>query len=164
MAAQVIINGLEFAQKSLEMHGKIPCSQLSRLRDHLCSDKGELDYSVQGSINAEGAPALKLQVRGLLNLTCQRCLEPMPFPLDCRVNYILVSSEDMLPAPEDESDDADCLVADPQMQVLQLVEDEVMLGLPLAPKHENADCAGLSAGVAVQQENPFRVLQGLKLK
>ncbi len=162
MVTQVIINGLEFAQKALEIHGKISNSQLSRLHDLLYSDVGKLDYSVQGNINAEGVPALRLQMKGLLSLVCQRCLEPMEFQLDWQVEYRLVASEEKLPAPEDESDNADYLVADPQMNVQQLVEDEILLALPLAPKHGNADCAGLSAASAVHKENPFRVLQGLK--
>jgi uncharacterized protein len=77
---------------------------------------------------------------------------------------VLVSGEGALPAPEDEGDETDYLVADPKLHVWQLVEDEVLLGLPLAPMHENTQCGSASAmGVAQKKENPFKALQGLKL-
>lgn len=67
-----------------------------------------------------------------------------------------------MPAPDDEQDDADYLVADPRLDVPALVEDEILLGLPMAPLHETAEC-GLSAAKAKEQkESPFRVLRGLK--
>lgn len=165
MAKQDIINSFEFAKKSLEIHGKISVLHLPRLHDVVREQDRELEYHLKGGANTQGAPELRLRVRGVVSLDCQRCLGEIEFPIDLQANFVVVPSEAALPAPEDEHDDTDYLVADAEMQVLQLVEDEVLLGLPLAPMHADASCAdGSVTGSGKKKENPFKVLQGLKLQ
>jgi uncharacterized protein len=165
MAKQDIINSFEFAKKSLEIHGKILISQLPRLHDALRSQDGELEYHLRGGAEVQGAPSLMLHVRGVVTLSCQRCLGELRLPLDLQAHFVVVPSEAALPSPEDERDDIDYLVADAEMQVWQLVEDEVLLGLPLAPVHMDDSCTGDSIpGTEKMKENPFKVLQGFKLQ
>ena len=164
MTDQAVINSLEFARKSLEIHGKIKISQLPRLGDVICSDDGELDFHLKGDVNNKSEPLLRLRITGRLVLVCQRCLGPIDYPLDANVNYVVVPSEELLPQPNDENDEADYLVADESMQVRQLVEDEILLGLPLALMHENPQCSIAPPHGTAQKENPFNVLNGWKLK
>jgi len=163
MSKQTVINSLEFAEKSLQIHGRITPFDLGRLADTLHDRDGELRYTLNGGIDQQGKPQLELQVQGKLNLVCQRCLGAVEWPLDVITWFVLVASEDMMPAPEDEQDEVDTLVADPHLCVESLVEDEVLLGLPLAPTHEVEDCAVNLSVAHEQKESPFKLLQGLKL-
>jgi len=162
MTAQHIINSIEFARKALEFHDTIAVSQFSRLRDALSSDDSVLDWQLQGDVNSEGKPVLHLHVQGSLNLTCQRCLEPLKFDLDVNSDFIVVANEADLPPEEEDVDEQDYLVADAQMQVAELIEDEVLLALPYAPKHESGSCGASSKANELKKPNPFAVLQSLK--
>jgi uncharacterized protein len=163
MSKQANVNSLEFAEKSLEIHGRIAPFDLDRLADVLHDCDGELRYALKGSINKQGKPQLELHVQGRLHLLCQRCLGAVEFPLDAVTRFVIVASEDLMPMPEDEPEEVDYLVADPHQSVEALVEDEVLLGLPLAPVHEVDDCAVKPSGALEQKESPFKMLQGLKL-
>ncbi len=164
MSEQIIINSLEFAQQAHEIHGRIAPLDLERLADVLVSQAGELRYSLVGGRDSQGGPELRLSVDGELELICQRCLQPMFQAVKIDARFIVVGSENQLPAPEEEPDDAEFLVADPHMNVVALIEDEVLLALPLASVHENCESAGAQEQQAQEQkESPFKVLQGLKL-
>lgn len=162
MNEHVSINGLEFAEKSLKIHGRISPSQLDRVAESLSPEGGELQYELQGCLDEQGVPGLVLQVHGWLGLVCQRCLGPLQYPLDTQVRFALVRSEQELPALEDERDDVDYLVVDGPLDVTELIEDEVLLSLPLAAVHEQGPCAEDARQSPEQKESPFKVLQGLK--
>jgi uncharacterized protein len=161
MAAQNIINSIEFARKALEIHGTIPVSQFPRLQDAYASADGALNWRLLGNVN-DGKPTLQLKVSGGLGLTCQRCLEAMSYNIDISTLYYLVPDEDAIPSEEEDLDDRDYLVAETHMQVSELIEDEVLLAMPLAPKHEQEDCAVKGSRLELGKPNPFAVLQGLK--
>ncbi|MEO8419400.1 MAG: YceD family protein [Methylophilaceae bacterium] len=156
------INNIEFARKALEIHDIIAVSQFSRLREILASDEGVLDCRLVGGVSSEGKSRLQLYVQGTLQLSCQRCLEPFEFELDITSNFTIVANEQAIQPESDDRDDEDYLVAETQMQVIELIEDEVLLALPLAPKHVQNQCAASSKLNELKKPSPFAVLQGLK--
>ena len=164
MPAQLVINNIEFARKALELHDRIAVSQFSRLQDLLSSTEGMLDWRLKGSVNAAGRPMLELQVQGEVQLQCQRCMEPLAFGLHVDETYVIVADEAMIPVSvEDEATaEEDFIVADAQMRVLDLIEDEVLLSLPYAPRHDEAICGTDAAMDGLKKPSPFAVLQGLK--
>ena len=163
MKEQITINSLEFARESRQIRGTITPRDLRRLEYVLYSQDGSLDYLLQGGVDSQGNAELRLQVSGELTLTCQRCLGGLRHPLDAQAHFVIVPNEGMMPAPEDEQDDVDYLVADPQLDVIALVEDEILLGLPMVALHEAAECGATATEAKEQKESPFKVLQGLKL-
>ena len=164
MPAPLVINNIEFARKALELHDRIAVSQFSRLQDLLSTSDGTLDYHIKGGVDAAGKPVLELQVQGEVQLQCQRCMEPLVFSLDIDQAYVIVTDEAMIPASmEDEATaEEDFIVADAQMRVLNLIEDEVLLSLPYAPKHDDAICGPDETMDGLKKPSPFAVLQGLK--
>ncbi len=156
------INNIEFARKALEIHDMIALSQFSRLRETLASDEGTLDCRLMGSVSADGKPRLQLYVQGTLQLSCQRCLEPFEFELDITSSFTIVANEQAIQPESDDHDDEDYLVAETQMQVIELIEDEVLLALPLAPKHIENRCAASGKLNELKKPGPFAALQGLK--
>ncbi|HSH72795.1 MAG TPA: YceD family protein [Methylophilaceae bacterium] len=161
MTAQHIINSIEFARKALEIHDTIAVSQFPRLHDALSSHESVLDWQLLGDVS-EGKPVLHLQVRGALELTCQRCLEPLKFDLNVSSDFIIVANEAALPPEGEDVDEQDYLVADAQMQVAELIEDEVLLALPYSPKHALNECGAKDRVTELKKPSPFAVLQSLK--
>lgn len=162
MSEQQTISALDFARKSLQIHGTIAHLGSDRLADVLSGEGAEVRYQLRGGLDARGRPVLDLHVVGSLNLTCQRCLGAMAWVLDAATRFVLVKGESELPEPEDEGDSEEYLVADDKLDVLALVEDEVLLSIPLAPMHADAACAG-DIATHEKDESPFKALQGLKV-
>lgn len=165
MPAPLVINNIDFARKALEVHDRIAVSQFSRARDLLSSTDSELDYRLAGSVNNEGQPTLRLRVQGELQLQCQRCLDPLAFKLDIDSTFIVAADEAAIPATAEDDEvftDEDYIIADTQMQVLDLLEDEVLLALPYTPKHDETQCGASGMLNELKKPSPFAVLQGLK--
>jgi len=159
----ILINTHEFIKQSLEIHGKIRASQIPAIQDSLFAsqDMGEVEYSLSGDTERIGKPALRLDLTGKIKLCCQRCLGEMHYPLVSSTWFEVVADESAIPEL-DEDDDVDYIVASTQFDVEALVEEELLLSLPLAPRHEEGACSGDVSIMTGQKQNPFKVLEGLK--
>jgi uncharacterized protein len=165
MSEQVVIDSPEFARTHSELHGKITASDLPRIQDLLSSGEGLIEYSLFGDVNDKGKPILRLEVKGKLPLQCQRCLGPMVYDVDLSSRLELVKGLEQLSEEGDEVDEVDQIEADPKLDVLALVEDEILLGLPVAPRHPEGKCEiGGNLGDKSGSNNPFGVLANLKRK
>jgi len=163
MTAQHIINNIEFARKFHQIHDTIIDSHLLNLKEMLAVEGNLIDWRLTGGVTVAGKPSLQLQVTGLLTLTCQRCLESMPVSLDIDTTFVLVPDELSVPSDEDNSDDQEYLVADDKMSVIDLLQDEILLALPLAPKHDAVDCLAKGKAYESKKVNPFEALKALKV-
>lgn len=115
---------------------------------------------------------LHLQAKTALPLTCQRCMGPVAVALAVDRWYRFVASEEIAMVQDDESEE-DLLVMAPQFDLLAVLEDELLMALPLVPMHGECPTAplmraadGEQAGEAEAEgkPNPFAVLSGLKRK
>jgi len=95
-----------------------------------------------------------------LHLVCQRCLGSLTHLLSIRNTLLLAHNEAEL-ARLDEDESVDVVLAEAQMDLLALLEDEMILSLPISPRHENNGCAASDAGQPLKP-NPFAVLASLK--
>ena len=163
MTAQHIINSLEFARKSLEIRDIIAHSDLLRAKDLVTPETGILNWRLSGEISADKKARLHLSLTGNVAVPCQRCLEPMMMALNVSSDFILVKDESEIPPEEDDIEDHDYLVSEAEMDVLQLVEDEILLALPYAPKHEIKDCAVNAEVNELKAPNPFAALRDFKV-
>jgi uncharacterized protein len=159
MPHQPVIDGFEFASAGAIQQGVWPVSDLQRLRDMLASDAGEVAYRVQGRRDERGRPALQLKVEGTLQLRCQRCLEPLPFEVRIEDLLVLAATLSEIHAEAADAYAPDRIVAGREMPVRELIEDELILALPYAPRHES--CAGRPAAQDGQGSSPFARLRGL---
>ncbi len=165
MPEQVVIDGIEFARSGKHLSGDLEIGSLGRLRESLSSSEGAVEYSIRGGQNPKGRPMLHLTVKGTLSLTCQRCLGALAFPVDVRSDLLLLQDESEFADIVDEDDDSvDAVVAAPRMSVAALVEDEVILALPYAPRHPEGECSagGAALGEATVKASPFAALKQLK--
>src|SRR5690606_35744859 len=93
-------------------------------------------------------------------LACQRCLGPLEHAFE-RVSMLrLVRAGTPIGDEELELDEFDALEVGPELDVLALVEDEILLGLPVAPRHEQCELP-LPAGGS-EKKSPFDVLAVLR--
>jgi uncharacterized protein len=129
------------------------------LKDLVNSSEGALEYEVVGKQDGFGRPALGLSVSGALELTCQRCLKPMSFPLVVEATLILARSEEEIEAQPVDPDGPDRIVGSREMSVGTLLEDEILLAIPFAPRHER--CSGDPAVKGEVKASPFADLRGL---
>ena len=104
---------------------------------------------------------LEVELHGICHLRCQRCLGVLKYPIDT-ISFLRIVSADKI-GEFDADDDIDCIEASNQLDILELVESELLLGLPFAPKHPDGACVPDSKGIE-QSENPFSVLAGLTKK
>ena len=155
------------AANAASLSGELAISDLTRLRPDLTQTDGSLHYSVTGSTNDKKHPLLHLQVTGELKMVCQRCLEEMVQAIDIDNTLHIVASEAELDTEEDElnallagDDSPEKIVASTSYDVLNLLEDEIILGLPHSVTHDQCDKAlPTSAG---EKPSPFAVLAKLK--
>ncbi|MDD5059263.1 MAG: YceD family protein [Sideroxydans sp.] len=161
MFAQPLIDGMDFARIGRELHGEIPVKSLSRLGDMLAKSDGSLTYVVRGFREGDRY-MLEVALGGMCYLRCHRCLGEIEYPVGITTRLQLVSAE-QLDEVDANDDEMECIEASSQIDVLALVEDELILGLPFAPKHPEGTCSPDIEGLQ-QSVNAFSVLANLKKK
>lgn len=118
--------------------------------------------------DAAQAPVLWLHLSASTELpvVCQRCLTPVVEPLEVARWFRFVADEASADA-EDEDSEEDVLVFQPAFNLVELIEDELIMALPLVPMHEVCPTAlPTSVGPLIEdapaRPNPFAVLQQIK--
>ena len=166
MYARPFIDSLDFARNSREISGEVPVAELPRLQDMLGSPQGILSYTVSGGVDKQGNHFLDVSVTGQCQLRCQRCLEGMDHPIQLETRLLLRDQASLDVLDENVSggeDEFDSILADAHLDVLNLLEEEIILSLPIAPRHEPGACRAAGSHQAHGEErHPFAVLEKLK--
>jgi uncharacterized protein len=130
-----------------ELEGELELARLPRLAGLLSSKAGSVRASLQFRQRGLGMLAATLELATTVELTCQRCLEPFALPIAERTELLFVEpGEAGTSIPEDvepiELDDGRLLPA-------RLIEDELIVAIPLVPKHARIeDCGSLAQNLA----------------
>ncbi len=154
------IDSLEFARKQGSIEGSIAVAALPRLADVVVGENGDVTCRVTGDVDGEGRSYLHLAVSGRLGLRCQRCLQPLAWSLDLHSDLRLMVPGEAWPDDDLADDDSDPIAAESAQALLPLVEDEILLALPIAPRHEACELLAPAQGGA--DRSPFAVLAQLK--
>ena len=160
MVGPAVIDSLEFARSGQQVQGAIAVAQLTRLADSLFDARGDLNFTLSGGYDAERRPRLNLKVEGDINLKCQRCLGSLAFPVAVGSSLLVLTGG--AGGETAEIEDLDGIPADPHTDVWALIEDEVLLAIPIAPRHAEGQC---SAAVTTTREHgvsPFAALAKLR--
>ncbi|MDR2678888.1 MAG: DUF177 domain-containing protein [Zoogloeaceae bacterium] len=141
MSQAHLIDARRFSRESRVLKGVFPVSDLQRLADLLAAEVGEngVVWQLSGETGEHGEPCLRLRIEGNLPLRCQRCLETVLEPVAIDRCLELVAEEAAVTQEELEDERVDVLPVGKMLDVAALVEDEILLALPLAPRH--VDCA-----------------------
>jgi uncharacterized protein len=157
--APTVIDSLTFTRGGGQIAGLVSLARLPRLAGDALAPEGGLVVELRGWRDDEGKSWLDLRIRGDVLTHCQRCLESVTLPLRIDSRLQLIAPGEAWPDDDLADDAADAIAADRAMDVLALVEDEVLLALPVAPLH--ARCA-LPAAVERTGASPFAALAALK--
>jgi uncharacterized protein len=159
------IDIFEFCRLKERREGKFAVADLVRLADEVADSSGALRWSLQGGSNKSGYLQLALKVSGPVQLRCQRCLTAFAFSIESETTLIVAADEQSADEIDELLDDdaIEVIVGSREFNVAQLIEDDAMLALPLAPKHAICpDSAALDALKSIKKESPFSVLKNLK--
>ena len=162
MLRRLVIDCPSFAREAKSLQGDLPIASLTRTLDLLADSAGVIGYRIEGRMGERHRPQLILRVEGVLSLSCQRCLEGISYPLKLENTLEFVVDEEDLTQEEIEDDSRDFLPAQAEVDVLALIEDEIILGLPSVPRHEC--CALPERACDMHPASPFAVLGSLKGK
>ncbi|MBI5437978.1 MAG: DUF177 domain-containing protein [Nitrosomonadales bacterium] len=170
MDARPFIDSLDFAGNGRQISGEVPVAGLPRLLDALEDLQGTLQYTICGGADKQGNPLLDVGITGSCRLRCQRCLGAMEHAvrIDTRLLLRDQASLDALDAAGGEDEEEfDSILANPHLDVLDMLEEEILLSLPIAPKHEFGHefgaCQAAGGGnMQKEEKNPFAVLAKLK--
>ncbi len=157
------IEPVGLADAGRSFRGEVPVSELMRLRPSLSSADGRLKVALEFRLDERRIRTLAGCIEGSVDLVCQRCLETLRFPLDLEFRLGIVSSNEEIDRLPDGYEPL--LVTGEPLRTFDVVEDEVLLAIPVVPLHEGVD--GCESGYVNQplaeKENPFSVLKKLKL-
>ncbi|MFB6348298.1 DUF177 domain-containing protein [Moraxella sp. ZJ142] len=159
----------KWADIGFEWQGDLQIGELPRLAEQTCTD-GVLAVAVRLH-KVDGIVWLDYQVAGQIQVACQRCLEPLDVDVSGAYSLALLASADDVPL----IDDAEYILMQElgngvthKLPIKDLLEDELLLTLPLSPRHEDCEMLVESAGDELESEeihdNPFAALAGLKGK
>lgn len=150
------------------IRGSLRVAEMSRLAEILHDTEGTVDVDLEFGIDEVGTRYIRGHLRTVLHLTCQRCLQALVSPLDVPVSLGLGIPGRSGDLPERYEVLA---LEEPNLELAELVEDELMLALPVVPMHAVDECEYDSGVIAVPEEDhedaaaerqrPFKDLAGL---
>ncbi|MSP34471.1 MAG: DUF177 domain-containing protein [Limnohabitans sp.] len=178
------LNVKAFAREGLSLQGQLSLAQFGRLAELAISpvesslqDSGQptqVSWDIQGELvlvsGGDSQIWMHLKAEVDLPMQCQRCMGPVKLAVKANAAFRFVSDEATAEAEDDESEE-DLLVLAPELNVLELIEDELIMSAPLVPKHKK--CPNLVPMSAVDEAfdealearpNPFAALAQLKNK
>lgn len=147
-----------------QLNGSIALADLPRIRDLLAEDDGSVEIDLRCGTDDEDYRYIAGQVHAVLALQCQRCLGAVRVDLASDVSLAMVWSEAEMPSLPSRFEGL--VVGTEPQDLYELVEEELLLALPLVPRHAEGACGAPGTGAAAEdagesRENPFRAaLQG----
>jgi len=159
--------GLLSGQDSLEKYERLVQEAQGESKDLVVS------WSVRGELRAQAGGAaqvwLHLRAQTSLPLTCQRCLTPVMVDVVVERPFHFVADEAIAAELDDDSEE-DVLVLSREFDLLALVEDELLMALPLVPRHEvcptEVPLQAVDADfdeASTSKVNPFAALASLRI-
>ncbi len=127
------------AERGTVLEGEIPLEKLPRLAPLLESARGSVRAAFRFRQDERGWPIIALEYDAGVRLVCQRCLASVDYELEDRVEFAVLESSAMAQHLPDEYEPL--VLEDERLSPATLVEDELIISLPLVPRHEAAECS-----------------------
>ncbi|MFO1506155.1 MAG: YceD family protein [Lysobacterales bacterium] len=139
--------------------GELSLAALPRLAALLASTEGGVAYALEFGRSEDGLAALAVKVEGDLALTCQRSFEVFRYPVTIDQRLVLVADDAASLPPELDM----LLVTDGCVRPVDVIEDELLLALPLVPLRPGEPAEWhTDDGDAESTAGPFAALARLK--
>jgi uncharacterized protein len=160
------IDPFRYAGLNLRLEGVVKLAEMKRLGESITSIEGSVATSLQFGVDEQGIVFLKGNLEVSLVLQCQRCLEPFDYGIMASFVLGIVNTLDEANALPNSYEPV--LVQAGELALKELIEDELILNLPIIPKHEPEYCKVTASVLGLGEEqgegkNPFHILGSLKL-
>ena len=162
------VDPFRFADNAYSLSGTLSIKDMPRLSSSLASNEGEVKVDMLFGVDEEGIRYLKGELKTSLMLTCQRCLEAFNYEIISNFMLGIVHTEkeaDQLPERCEP-----LLVPDLSLILSEMIEEELIIGLPIVPMHPIDTCKAkqplefYSKDAVAKKDNPFKIIESLRSK
>ncbi len=162
------IDPIRMAKEGRILHGALALQDMARLCAVLAKNVGEVSVTLEFGVDTQGYKYIHGSFSTVLCLQCQRCMLPFEYPIQAEFNLSPVSTDrqaELLPAPYEP-----VMVSEQPLDTISMLEDEILLQLPLVAMHEPQQCSQTMPQKETNTEleedsnNPFNILKELKKK
>ena len=161
-----IIDPRKLAERGIRLTGQSSVEKMPNFASSLCKHDDPINVDLQFDLDELRIRTISGSAFGKVHMTCQRCLEPVEVDVQAEFNLAIAFNEEkakQLPRYYDS-----LIVEDEEIELLQIVEEELILSLPIVPYH--ADCSietsfgdeDMTEESVIEKTNPFSVLAQLK--
>lgn len=160
----------KYASSQVELEGKMQVGQFKALCEVLASDAGDVSIHLKFKVD-EGCYVVTGTLKSQVQVICQRCMQPAPYEIDAQISVAFAYDEEhakSLPVDYDP-----VVMKDGEVVLAEMVEEELILALPVVAYHAENDCNPHALKYASstdeaaddgEKPNPFSVLAQLKAK
>lgn len=133
----------KLAEQRASVEGNLPIASFGRLCGLLEADAGELSIALSFEPGKGRNPRVTGRAAGTASMLCQNCLERVELTLEVDIDTFIVATVDQLLELDQGEDGIVCEGS--LLTVSEIVEDELMLALPMVPRHADGDCGETAA-------------------
>lgn len=141
------------------LDGELLLTRMARLQAMVEHAQGTVKLHVRGTVDEAGRSLLRGHVNALISMQCQRCMQPVPVLIDTDFLLAVVDSESevgLLP------DDYEPLLLETEdIALAELIEDELLLSLPIVARHELNECATDAGNPSNASDGVYKPFVGL---
>ena len=155
------VDPVKAAAAAREFQGSVPLSRLTRLAELLADEEGEAEFHLAFSFDDQRQVRVEVSVNAQVRLVCQRTLDRYRADIEGASTVGIAASErDAEAMPGDYEP---LLCTDGRLRLMDLVEEELVLALPLVPRKPDSEPVGPESEAAGDdRQRPFAVLAGMK--
>ncbi len=157
-----LIDPKRLALHGAHLKGQVALAEMSRLHENLCEIRGDVHIDWLFATDEQNRTTIQGKVQTQLFLQCQRCLQPMSYPIDAKVALMVVTEKQKNDLPA--GYEALTLTSTP-ISLITLIEDELILALPIVAMHTTCpsnEYKPQNIENNTFQNNPFQILSKLK--
>lgn len=165
-----ILDPFRSAENAIHLQGSLQIKNMARLCMSLSSNDGEVVITMDFGIDEQKIAYIRGHYATQLQLQCQRCMESFDQQLeDDFLLGILRSDEEADELPD--SYNPVIVSEDNSLTIQDIIEDELIVSLPIVPMHQMNDCnvklplsASTQNAEESEKQNPFKVIEFLRHK
>lgn len=145
MELSQLIDPVACLKQGKSLQGVVSSEALPRVADVLSSHAEDIAYALQFTRDANKRCVVHCHVAAQLPLLCQRCGQMMTYPVDVTSQLCVVVSDEM--AKQLPSDYEPLMVTDGGVPLQDIVEEELLLAIPMIPRHKEGECSPVAVQV-----------------
>lgn len=163
------VDAYKLADQASVIEGTVAFGRMKRLSDLVVKDGAGFEARLEFERDEEKRRLVSGSVSGSVALECQRCLMPVHYELDSHFRLAIVYNDEMARALPGDIDPL-MLLPDQSLELAEMIEEELLLSLPMYAAHEPGECQiqtefkpeSQEESPETEKDNPFKVLESLK--